>query len=150
MSDGVFNISKGRAGYYATLPAANDALIIVLLKVAQADDTLIDHDTLAAILAAANTECDFTNYARKTITSVTSTIDDTADRAYADFADQNYVNAGGATNNSIVKAIVSYDPDTTGGTDSSIIPLTHHDYIFTTVGADLPLELHPSGFYGAG
>ena len=150
MADGVFNIAKGRAGYYSTLPAANDALVIVLLKdPVDLDADLVDYDDLAAVLAA-NDECDFTNYARKTITSVTVTVDDTLDQLFADFADQNYVNAGGATNNDIVKALVTYDPDTTGGTDSSIIPLTHHDYIFTTVGADLPLELHPSGFYGAG
>ena len=150
MADGVFNIAKGRAGYYSTLPATNDALIIVLLKdTVQADGTLIDHNDLAAILGA-NTECNFTNYARKTITSVTSTIDDTLDKAFADFADQLWVSAGGATNNTIAKALVTYDPDTTGGTDSSIIPLTHHDFVFITTGADLPLELHPSGFYGAG
>lgn len=150
MADGVFNIAKGRAAYYSTLPATNDALIIVLLKdTVDADEDLVDYDDLAALLAA-NDECDFTNYTRKTITSVTVTVEDTLDAVFADFADQLYVSAGGATNNNITKALVCYDPDTTGGTDSSIIPLTHHDFVFVTTGADLPLSLHPSGFYGAG
>lgn len=151
MADGVFNIAKGRAAYYATLPATNDALLVVLLKATglEADDTLNNYDDLAALLAAANDEADFTNYSRKTLASVTLTVDDTNNRADADAADFTYTAAGGATNNSVGKALIVYDPDTTGGTDSSIIPLTYHDCVFTTDGTDQLIQLAAAGFYRA-
>lgn len=151
MADGVFNISKGKAGYYATLPAANDALIVVLIKSTglEADDTLNNYDDLAALLAAANDEADFTNYARKAITSVTNTVDDTNNRLDSDFADQTWTAAGGAANNTLGKLLVCYDPDTTAGTDSSIIPLTYHDFSATTDGSDLTAVVATAGFYRA-
>jgi len=149
MADRVFNIAKGKAAYYATLPAANDALIVVLLKVAQADRTLEDHATLSALLAAANTEANFTNYARKTAASVTVTPDNTNDRMDVDFADIVYTAAGGATNNTLVKLVVCYDDDTTSGTDANLIPLTHHDFALTTDGTDLTAVVAASGFYRA-
>jgi hypothetical protein len=151
VADGVFNIAKGKAAYYATLPAANDALIVVLLKATglEADDTLNNHDDLAALLAAANDEADFTNYTRKTLASVTLTVDDTNNRADADVGDFTYTAAGGASNNSIGKALVCYDPDTTGGADSSIIPLTDHDCVFTTDGTDQQITIATAGFYRA-
>jgi hypothetical protein len=151
VSDGVFNQAKGKLGYYATLPAANDALIVVLLKASglEADDTLNNYDDLAALLAAANDEADFTNYTRKTLASVTLTVDDTNNRADADAADFTYTSAGGASNNSIAKALICYDPDTTGGTDSSIIPCTYHDCVFTTDGTDQVIALATAGFYRA-
>lgn len=149
MSDGVFNIAKGRAAHYATLPAANDALVVVLLKVAEADSTLVDYDTLGALLAGSNTEADFTNYARKTITSATVTVDDANDRADADIADQTWNSAGGTSNNALVKMLVCYDSDTTSGTDANIIPLTHHDFVTTTDGSDLIAQIATAGFYRA-
>lgn len=148
MADGVFNIAKGKFAYYATLPAANDALIVVLLKAAglEADDVLNNYDDLAALLAATNDEADFTNYSRKTLASVAVNIDDTNNRTDTDAADVVYLAAGGATNNSVGKAIICYDPDTTGGTDSSIIPLTYHDCVFTTDGTDQTVALAAAGF----
>lgn len=151
MGNVVSNLGKGRTAYYSTLPAANDALILLLLKAAglEADGTLVDYDTVSALLAAANDEADFTNYARKTITSVTVTVDDTNDRVDVDFADQTFSSAGGASNNSLGKAVVAYDPDTTGGTDADLIPLTYHDFVATTDGNDLVAVVATDGFYRA-
>lgn len=149
MGNGVFNIAKGRAAYYATLPAASDALIVVLLKtVPDADATLVDYDTLGAVLAA-NTEADFTNYARKTITSVTVTVDDTNDRVDVDIVDQTWSAAGGTLNNTLVKMLVCYDGNTGSGADTDIIPLTHHDFAVTTDGSDVVAQIASSGFYRA-
>lgn len=151
MADFVFNIAKGKTGYYATLPAANDALIVVLLQSTgiEADATLKDHDDLAALLAGTSDEATFTNYARKSITSVTNTVDDTNDRLDSDFADQTWTSAGGATNNTIAKLLVCYDPDTTAGTDVDLIPLTAHDFSVTTDGSDLIAQVAAAGFYRA-
>jgi len=148
VASGIFNISKGKIKYYSELPATNDALIIVLLKSSGlvADATLADYDDLAALLAGASDEADFTNYARKTITSVTVTVDDTNDRLDLDIADQTWTSAGGASNNTLGKILVCYDPDTTGGTDSTIVPLSYHDFTATTDGNDLVATIAAAGF----
>lgn len=148
MADGVFNIAKGKVAYYASLPAANDALIVVLLKAAglEADDTLNNYDDLAALLAASNDEADFTNYTRKTLASVTATVDDTNNRVDISGANFTWSSAGGAANNSVGKLLVCYDPDTTTGTDSSVVPLTYHDAVFTTDGTDQTITIPSPGF----
>lgn len=150
MADGVMNIAKGKAGYYCTqVGTGNAALVIVLLKVAEADDTLNNYTTLGALLAGANTEANFTNYGRKTITSVTNTVDNTANTLSVDIADQTWTSAGGALNNTLVKLLVCYDSDTTTGTDANIIPLTYHDFTPTTDGTNLTAVVNASGFFGA-
>lgn len=149
MADVVFNVAKARVKAYAELPLANDALIIVLLKAAQADATLVDHATLGALLGTAgNTQADATNYARKTIsTGVTITVDNTNDRVDIDIPDQTWTALGGALNNSIVKLLVCYDNDTTAGTDTDIIPLTAHDFVVTTDGSDVTASIAAAGFF---
>lgn len=151
MADFTFNIAKGKAAYYATLPATNDALVVVLCKSTgvESDATLKDYDTLSALLAGTTDEADFTNYGRKTITSVTVTVDDTNDRTDVDIADQTWTSAGGGTNNTLAKLLVCYDPDTTTGTDADLIPLTAHDFAVTTDGSDLTAQIATAGLYRA-
>lgn len=153
MADFVFNIALGRVRELAALGAANDALILVLLKTAgiEADGTLRDYDDLGALLTAANDEADFTGYARRTLASVTNTApDDTNNRADSDAADPaSYTNTGGASQ-AVSKAIICYDPDTTTGTDSTLVPLTAHDCVVTfDVGVATTLQFNASGFYRA-
>lgn len=128
----IFNIVKGRYVYYATLPAANDALIWVLFKAAslETDPTLKDYDDLAALIAAAgNDEATFTGYSRQTATGVTVTVDDTNDRVDVDAADPSWSPTTGENEGKIV---LVYDPDTTTGTDSSVIPQFADDFVVTT------------------
>lgn len=147
MANGVFNIALGRAAYYATLPAANDSLIVVLLQTAQADDTLRDHDTLAQVLAA-NTEANFTNYARATAAGVAVTVNDTSNLVDVDINDVTWTNAGGTTNNTLVKLLICYKPDTASA-DSAIIPLTFHDFAVTTDGSSITAQVAANGFFRA-
>lgn len=152
MADGCFNIAKGKIRYYTELPAASDALIVVLLKSAGlvADATLADYDDLAAVLAGASDEADFTNYARKVVTSsIAATVDDTNDRVDVDMPDLTWTAAGGAANNTIGKLLICYDPATGSGTDSEIIPLTFHDCAFTTDGTDVTVVIAAAGFFRA-
>lgn len=160
MANIVFNISKGEVNAYTKRVVNNDpansALVLVLLKTVQADATLLDYDTLGAILTAgggtANVEADFTNYARKVLTNTelsAPTVDDTGNEQYSDMPDQTYTSAGGATNNTLVKALICYDSDTTSGTDANLIPLTAHDVSATTDGNDLTLTIPANGFYAA-
>ena len=80
---------------------------------------------------------------------MTNTVDDTNNRLDSDIADQTWTSAGGATNNTIGKLIICYDPDTTGGTDSTVIPLTYHDVDATTDGNDLIVTIAAAGYYRA-
>jgi len=156
MADGVFNISKGRVNEYVSRVANNDpansAIVLVFLKVAEADATLEDYATLADLLAGSNTEADFTNYARKVLTDADisePTTDNTNNWQFSDFPDQTYSSAGGASNNNLVKLIPCYDSDTTGGTDANIIPLTFQDFVATTTGINLLAVVDSGGFFRA-
>jgi len=157
MANQVFNIAKGHVNEYVNRVVNNDpansALVIVLLKVNEADATLIDYDDLGALLAGSNTEADFTNYSRQVLTDVSNApsiaVDDTNNWKQADFPDLTITSAGGTLDNTLTKALVCYDPDTTGGTDANIIPLSHHDFAVTTNGNDLIIQVDPNGFYRA-
>lgn len=146
MADVIMNIARARVR--ALLDAPED-IIIVLLKTAQADDTIRDHDTLAALLAAgggtANVEADFTNYARKVVANgdIDITVDDTNNRLDIDVPDQTWTAAGGASDNTLVKAIFCVD----GASDAARIPISAHDFTPTTDGSDLILQIPTDGFY---
>ena len=160
MADIVFNVAKGRVNAYTERVANNDpansAFVAVLLKAVEADAALMDYATLGALLAAgggtANVEADFTNYERKVLSDAdisAPTVDNAADEQWSDIPDLLYTAAGGATNNTLVKAVICYDPDSTGGTDADLIPMTAHDVSATTDGNDLTLTIPANGFYAA-
>ena len=146
MSDFIFNIAKGKVAYYAGLPAANDALIVIPIEATgiESDAVLKDYDDVAAILAAASNEQ--ATMGRKTVTSASVTVDDTNDRTDCDFADQTWTATAG---NEVAALIVAYDPDTTGGTDSALIPLCKYDCVLIPDGTDFTAQLDAAGFFRA-
>lgn len=144
MADGGFNIAKGAIVEKFRDGAANGG--VLLLKVNETVADLIDRATLAALLAAANTEADFTNYARKTGLTGTITVDNVNDRVDTDLPDQTWAVAGGATNNSLTKFIPYYQES---AADSGRIPLTHHDFVLTTDTSDITAQLNAAGFHRA-
>lgn len=140
MADGVCNISKG--SFIEKFRAGGSNGVVLLLKTAEDDDTLLDYDTVAAMLAGSNTEADFTNYARRTGLAGTITVDDVNNRSDLDMADQTWSAAGGGTDNSLVKAIIAYQ-ESAG--DAGLVPIAHYDFIIDTDGGDLTLELDAAG-----
>lgn len=144
MADVVMNIALGKVKYYAELPAANDALIVIPLESSglEADATLRDYDDVAALLAGTTNEQ--TTAGRKTVTSVSVTVDDTNNRVDIDIADQVWT---GLTGNAIGALLIAYDPDTTAGTDSTLVPLTKHDWSITPDGSDVTATI--TNFYRA-
>lgn len=113
----VFNIAKGRASQLAL----DDATVfgVLLLQTVEADSLMRDRDTIAAVVAN-STEADATDYARKTGITVTRTVDDTNDRVVLSLPTQTWVLLGGATNNTIRKAIIFYE---VSGSDAGRVPL---------------------------
>lgn len=154
-ADSVFNIAKGQANALhnniVNNSPANSGLVIMLFQAAEADATLQDYDDAATLIAAAgNTEATFTNYARKVLTDADlslATIDDSANNQWADAPDQVWTSAGGALNNTLVKVIFFYDPDTTSGTDSELIPLSQMDFSATTNGNNLTANWGSTGYF---
>lgn len=146
MSDICFNVSKGKVAQYASLPAANDALIAVPIQTSgiESDATLRDYTTLSALLAASNDEQ--TTMGRKTLASVTVTPDNTNDWVDVDCADITWT---AATGNAISALVICYDPDTTTGTDADLIPLVKLDAVATPAGGDLTYTVATGGFYRA-
>ena len=144
MANIVFNIAKGRVvEYYNRVKSndpANSAIILVPIETSglEADATLIDVDTLAALIAGTPNEQ--TTMGRKTLTDA-----DLAALPAPDDGNDRYdvslptVTWSAATGNAISKIAVCYDPDTTGGTDSNIVPLTMFDFAQTPSGADIQM-----------
>lgn len=155
MADFVFNIAKGRvAELYNRVDSddpANSALVIVVIDAnGDTDATMKDRDDLAALLAGTANEVTNTNYARKTLTQADLAAfapDDTNDRVDLDIPDQTWSAVAAGT--AWTDLLVCYDPDTTGGTDSSIIPLTSHDFAVTPDGSDITAQIAAAGFFRA-
>jgi len=144
MADLVFNVAKGRAAAYAQnvedASPTNSAIIIVPINTTDTDADIKDVDTLSALLALGSTsEATGSNWARKTLAAanITITVDDTTnDRVEVAFDSDQTWSAVAASNN-VTDLVFCYDPDTTGGTDANIIPLTLHDFAITTDGSDV-------------
>ena len=144
MADFVYNVALGKV---AEKVADGATIKLLVLKAAAADATLKDLDTIALILAnGSTTEADFTNYARKTLASLTVTVDDAADDVDVDCADVTFTAAGGASNNTTTDVIIYEDVD---GSDANAIPLVQLDAVFTTDGNDVTLQFGANGFYTA-
>jgi hypothetical protein len=158
VADSVFNIAKGKVNEYVKRVDANDpansAIVMVLLKSAglETHAVLKDRDDLSVILAAANDECDFTNYARRVMSDTDLAVDvpdDTGDDFESAVSAWVIANAGGATNNTVGMLLICYDGDTTAGTDSNIVPLTMHDLTVTTDGTQLTISPSATSFFRA-
>lgn len=144
MANIVFNIAKGRvAELYDRVESndpANSALILIPIETSglESDATLIDADTVAAVLAGTTNEQ--TTMGRKTLTDADLDAipapDDTNDRNERSLPTTTWT---GATGNAISKILVAYDSDTTGGTDASLVPLTMFDFVQTPSGADIQM-----------
>lgn len=142
--DFIFNIAKGAIA--EKVRDSSSSLLMLFLKTSEADDTLKDYDTIAAMLAGSNVEADFTNYARKTSLTGSITVDDTNNRVDVDVADQTWVAAGGASNNTLKHLIVACQES---GSDSGRIPLTAHRFPMATNGTNITVQVNASGFYRA-
>jgi hypothetical protein len=150
----VFNVALGRvAEFYNrvdTNDPANSALIVVPVDVgATSDATIKDFDTLAAVLAGGVTERSSNGWARKTLTDADLSAlspDDANDRMDVDLPDQTWT---AVSSGAVTDLLICYDGDTTGGTDSNIIPLTLHDFPITPDGSDVVAVVATAGFYRA-
>lgn len=138
MADFQFNVSLGReVEFYNRVndsDPTNAVFVMVVLAEAglETDAVLKDKDTLAAVVSGSTNEA--TNSVRKTITDADIapyTVDDDTNSITIALPSQTYTTP--AAGDSWRKVIVCYDSDSTGGTDSNIIPVTAHDLLINGV-----------------
>lgn len=165
MANLVFNVARGRVRqYYETVDqnatttqagivsTTNAALIVLLLETSglEADATLADYDDLSALLAGTSNEPTGGTYVRKTLTDTdisASSPDDTNNRLDLDIPDIVWTALTTTGNAACSALLVCWDGDTTSGTDSNIVPLTKHDFVFTPDGTDVTAQIAAAGFY---
>lgn len=141
MANGVFNNARGKIGWYGsdTLGlTGNGGIVVVVLEAAEADDTLNNYTNLDTLLTqAGNTQWTASGYSRAVhaAADVTWSADNTANTAKLVIdTDDTWTSV---TGNAAVKLLICYDPDTTSGDDTTIIPLTYHDFSVTPNGGNI-------------
>lgn len=142
MANFTFNIAKGKVAYYATLPGATDALVAVPLEAAgiEADAVLIDKDTLNDVLAGPTNEQ--VTMGRKSFSTATVNVDDTADRVEISMA--NIVWTAVPSGNAVAAIVICYKPSSSS-TDAQMIPLLKYDFGMTPNGGDLSAIIPTTG-----
>ena len=109
----------------------------------ESDATLLDKDTVDALLSGTTNEATNSGYARKTLTDAdlsAFSADDTNDRVQLDIPDQTWSSVVAGDNWS--KIVLAYDPDTTTGSDTTLIPMTLHDFVATPSGANITVQFN--------
>lgn len=156
MADLIFNVAKGRVAELHDRVDKNDptnsVLVVLLLKVSASDAALKDLADVGSFWGNGCTECDATNYARKILNDsqiVSSTVDQANDRRECDIPDVTWTGLGGAVNNSLVKLVIAYDPDSTTGDDSTLVPLAAFDFPQQTNGSDVTAVINAAGYFRA-
>lgn len=143
MADFKFDKNAHLIGYYATLPATNDALVFIVLQASGlgTDATLRTQDTLAQVLANATEH----PMGRQTAATTRVTVDKTSHVVDIDVDDPTWTKPTGTTTG---KLLVCYGPDMTTGTDADLVLLTGHDWTNTPDGAaNLVATIAASGLY---
>ena len=157
MTDAAANAGKGQVvNFYSQVKAGtNEAFIVTLLQgVGEDDDDLIDHASLQALLAVSgNNVADFTNYAEVVLKAADiaalPSFNTSTNSRDLDLPDMVWSSAGGTLNNTLVKLIISYDPDSSLPNDANRVPLAQYDFNTTTAGGNLTALVNASGFYKA-
>lgn len=155
MADFVFNIALGRvAELYNRVDLSDPANAVLVIAVIDAngdtDATMKDRDDLGALLGGTANEVTNTNYARIVLDDTDLTAfapDDANDRVDLDIPDQTF--SAIAAGDAWTDVLICYDPDSTGGADSAIVPLTCHDFAVTPDGSDIVVQVATAGFFRA-
>jgi hypothetical protein len=156
MPNFVFNISKGRVAELHDRVKSNDpansAIVLVAINAGAATDaTMKDYDTLAALLGDGDVaEVTNSGYARKVLTdsdlAATPAPDDANDRNERALPTQTW--SAVAAGSGWTDIVACYDPDTTAGDDTALVPLTLFDFPQTPSGADI--QMTGGTYYRAG
>jgi hypothetical protein len=154
MANYVFgDAALGKVGAYVedVLAGGNDAIIWIPMATSGTAEQAETLTTFSAVEADANfSEQTGTGWSRitqdETGDSLAYTYDATNNREEADSAD--LVWAAPSSGNT-VGLIACYDPDTTAGTDTTLVPLVHLDMVVTANGQQVTFQFNAEGWYNA-
>lgn len=141
----VYDVALGLTRHYAGLAAAaTGAIILIPLEAAgmEAEATAHSHATVAAVLAGSTNEQ--TTLGRKTLASITSTVNTTAREGRVDAADPTWASAAGSD---VGALLIAYAP-TGGSPDSDLVPLHHLSWDVVGPTGSLTPVFDALGFYG--
>lgn len=156
MADYVFAEQLGKVGYYVDRVLSNDGANSALVAVPMASSGTAEQaeslTTLAGVEANANfAEQTHASWGRKTLDDagdgLAYALDAPNNRKEADFSD--LVWAAPATGNNTTGLVICFDPDTTAGDDSTLIPLVHLDFPIAADGSQVTYEVNAEGWYHA-
>lgn len=144
MANFCFNIAKGRAVELYNRVDTNDPgtsrILVVPLESSglETQANLEDSLTLAEVLDGATNEQTTMGRKALTDTDIAAFTNDTGNnRNDLDLPDQTWT---GATGNAVGALVICYDPS--AGADSTIIPLSHHDFSVTPDGSDITAQIN--------
>jgi hypothetical protein len=143
MANFVFNIAKGRAVELYNRVDTNDPgtsqITVVVLESSGLETQANLEDSLNLSEVLDGTTNEQTTMGRKNLTDtdiVAFTNDTTNNRNDLDLPDQTWT---GATGNAVGALVICYNP--TAGADTTIIPLSHHDFAVTPDGSDITAQI---------
>lgn len=144
MANFVFNIAKGRAVELYNRVDTNDpgtsTLKVIPVEAASVESqaNLEDSLTVAEVFDGATNEQ--TTMGRKSLDDTVLaafTNDTTNNRNDLDLPDQTWT---GATGNAVTALVIAYDPS--GGADTTLIPISYHDFSVTPDGSDITAQIN--------
>lgn len=146
-----FNVAKGQIKTFfnnvETATPANSAIIVVPIEFTsvEADETLRDHDTLAAVLAGSSNEQLTMGRQDLLAADLSLVVSDTVSENWLTIDMVTDITWPAATGNRIAKLLFCYDADTTTGSDTNITPLLSYDFDVTPSGIDIIVSAHANG-----
>lgn len=131
---------------------ANSAFVICALvdSPVDTDASLRVRQFLSGVLSVNTSEASNSNYARKVLTEsdlVAFSFDTVNHRVDLDLPDQTWTAV--AAGDDWGDVVISYDADTTSGTDANITPMCQFDFDVSPDGNDITLQFGADGFFRA-
>lgn len=140
-----FNVAKGRGvelyNRVKSNDPANSALILIPLSVQGSEAEAQDYDTVSAVLGGTSDELTTGGWARVTLTDADLAAyspNDTDNRGDIAVPAKSM---GSPTSGSTVALLIAYDPDTTSGTDTTLVPITSNVFGVTADGNEIVLNV---------
>ncbi len=147
MANYAFNCAKGLPAMYHdnvnSNSPANSALILIPLSAQGTESEAQDYDTVSAVLGGTSNEQTAGNWVRKTITDadiVASVLNDTSNRRDLALPQVQWTGPAPTIGNDTTGLLIAYDADTTGGSDTDLIPISSHTFTATANGNTVTLN----------
>lgn len=147
MANYTFNVAKGRVAELYNRVASNDpansALVLIPLSAQGSEAEAQDYDTVTAVLGGTSNEQTGGGWVRKVLTNTELAAfpapNDTDNRYDLQVPEVTW--SAPTAGSDTTGLLIAYDPDTTGGTDANLVPISSHTFAVTADGNDVVLNV---------